>query len=358
MLAAKKFGGNEQPVLSEEHTDRQKNILKRVKNLLDDFGKPTIPKLVGLWNNQQEELNFADYLKIYTICFYYYDVIEPEREEAHREELNNILAPELVREFADNTMTETIMQAMGQSVIDIAADFPVTENAWVTVEDLKREWSTQRADDFYLYVTEPNYDNVKNITEFGIKNGYSPNSILDIVKNVIGLNKIQCERYKKYFNGVLEELKQTNPNTNINDLIKRAAKITRRYANKLRIERAKSIIRSELVLANSKIQEEYIKLLQKFGLAEQVVKRWVTSELDNVCALCRGLNGVTVKVGEDFPDTIDVIGKNGVIIAHTLKNFFGEHRFYPPVHPNCCCGIEYIEVAAGPQNRFVQQPVV
>ena len=309
---------------------------------MDDFGKPTIPKLVGLWNNQQEELNFADYLKIYTICFYYYDVIEPEREEARREELNNILAPELVREFADNTMTETIMQAMGQSVIDIAADFPVTENAWVTVEDLKREWSTQRADDFYLYVTEPNYDNVKNITEFGIKNGYSPNSILDIVKNVIGLNKIQCERYKKYFNGVLEELKQTNPNTNINDLIKKAAKITS----------------SELVLANSKIQEEYIKLLQKFGLAGQVVKRWVTSELDNVCALCRGLNGVTVKVGEDFPDTIDVIGKNGVIIAHTLKNFFGEHRFYPPVHPNCCCGIEYIEVAGGPQNVFVQQPVV
>ena len=95
-------------------------------------------------------------------------------------------------------------------------------------------------------------------------------------------------------------------------------------------QRAMTIAQTESAFAYNHGADEGVRQAQEENLLGVVKKRWSTAGNENVCDICRALEGVEIDMDKEF----DFKGR--VLFA-------GQKRM-PPAHPRCACAIEYIEV--------------
>jgi SPP1 gp7 family putative phage head morphogenesis protein len=129
--------------------------------------------------------------------------------------------------------------------------------------------------------------------------------IARIIKPMIGLTDSQSRRLIAY-RGVLESQGST-PQVTEN--------LTRVYSNKIKDQRARTIVRTETTTAFN--EGQIIKINKSFKNSKvkiETIKEWLTAEDERVCKVCGSLNGQRVKINESF----------------------GPY-FSPAAHPNCRC---------------------
>ena len=93
----------------------------------------------------------------------------------------------------------------------------------------------------------------------------------------------------------------------------------------------KDIARTEIVTAHNQATRAYIQWAIEHGYMQNVYRRWVTSNNDNVCPICVALNGQTVPFDKPYNVPSDI-------------KYNGPEIMAPPVHTNCCCGEEFSRV--------------
>lgn len=115
-----------------------------------------------------------------------------------------------------------------------------------------------------------------------------------------------------------------------------ANEIESRLAEVLPRSRAAMIARTETTYAIKSGRMEYDKgVAERYGFHVDIV--WRTSGDDKVCPICQAMNGKVIKLGDVFPDKVE-IDEDGEIKTvdwpHTIWNDQGQ---LPCAHPNCRC---------------------
>ena len=95
-----------------------------------------------------------------------------------------------------------------------------------------------------------------------------------------------------------------------------SAKALRRYRDRLLVDRARTIARTESLRAANWGELEYWKRAKRAGAIDpRLVKRWILTPDERLCRLCASLDGVVTEIDEPWP--------------------WG--GFAPPRHPRCRC---------------------
>ena len=185
------------------------------------------------------------------------------------------------------------------------------------------------------------------ISKTVIDNG-SIDEIARYIRPCIGLTKGQAQANLKYYNNIVNTLKEEHPKMKPESIHTKAREASAKYAERQHRQRALTIAQTEMATAYNKGADESIKQAQAQHLIGTVKKRWCTSGDDAVCTRCSSLEGVE----------IDMYSKFAINARSTGEGLT------PPAHPRCACAVEYIEVnhiifpSPNPEENQEYRPVV
>lgn len=317
----------------------EKNVLKRIRDMLKKYEDKVISAFVAFWIAYGESINE---LSIDTIIGningdgnFNSDKMTEDYEQS-------------LREFIDNSLYQTMETVGEENIADVKADIQAVADipeqslfSNVDTEDLHQnqfrydvfysQWCDERAGNLIIELTENQRNNVKTIINSTLQNGgYSVESVATRIKDTVGLTQRQLLANQRYYDTVYNGLKESNPKLSYEELDSRASAATRKMADRQRKQRARNIARTELNTAHNQSATAYIQWAIEHGYITNVYRKWVTSGNDNMCPICLSLAGQTVPFHENYKIPAGVTFKDNKV-------------HHPPIHPNCCCGEEFLQ---------------
>lgn len=146
-------------------------------------------------------------------------------------------------------------------------------------------------------------ERVREILSQGFEGGVRPEEVVDKIQDTVGLTKKQVKMVDRR----VESAKKAG-------IKGRRRELNRQFSNDLRLQRARTIARTETADAMSQGLQDGWRKAEEQGLTPPgTKKRWVAFIDDRVSEICEGLNGEEVGINELFSE-----GISG-----------------PPAHPNC-----------------------
>lgn len=178
------------------------------------------------------------------------------------------------------------------------------------------EWTQMHTGELIRQIDNGQRNIVKQIINDNLQNERSYQTAAAQIRQHIGLTSRQSEAVTRYRNRRAAELLRDNPTMRPSTAERRARKDAERYADSLRRYRANNIARTELAKAQMNAALEYIHWGQENGFFGAMHGEWVVSGNAHVCPDCQDLDGHIIDL---------------------------EHDPLPPLHPQCACGIRFIE---------------
>lgn len=162
-----------------------------------------------------------------------------------------------------------------------------------------------------------------------VREKYSVDELARFIRSCIGLTKGQAKANLRYYDSVVNSLKEQHPKMKKESIQRKAREAAAKYASRQHKQRALTITQTEMATAYNKGADEGIRQAQEQNLLGEVKKRWCTSGDDMVCEQCKALEGTEVSMNSTFAIKGETTGDN----------------LFPPAHPRCACAVEYIEVS-------------
>jgi len=200
------------------------------------------------------------------------------------------------------------------AAMNAASDFEVASIATTTGKvvnplgrHMKRYLDTQTAKRIKA-IDDASRQTVSRIIADALKTGRHPYNTAASIKETVGLTDPMARAVSKYRLGL--EAKGELPQPTIDKLVSG-------YSDRLLDARAETIARTETMNAiNGARQALRTELMEDGVLPPNQTHTWRTARDERVCTICGPLDGMSIPVGESFPD------------ADTDA---------PPGHPNCRC---------------------
>lgn len=188
-----------------------------------------------------------------------------------------------------------------------------------------RAWTESHAAEFVTNVSTTQIEGLRAVVRrAAVLEDITVDELARLVRPTIGLTKPQAERVMNYF----ETLKKGGTSE------KRAKDLTIKYAAKLHRERGYDVARTELATAYNTGAFNGAKQAQADGLLGETVKIWSTAYDEQVCRVCKKMEGKRVAMDEEFG----------------AASGSWSTKLHPPAHPRCRCGFLIKEIRPPVKN--------
>lgn len=195
-----------------------------------------------------------------------------------------------------------------------------------------REWTENRAAQFVTEVSNTQIEGIRAVVQRAATlEDMSVDQLARAIRPMVGLTHPQSIANLKYYEKLIESGASE----------KKALDLATRYAARQHRYRAYNIARTELAFSYNQGSYEATRQAQEKGYMGDVVKVWCTADDERVCDACRPLDGMTIAMGEDFPNI------NPRISGPTI------HKV-PPAHPSCRCTVLYKEISPPISNPSME----
>lgn len=216
----------------------------------------------------------------------------------------------------DKTIPKLTQQLVASANIS-AASLPkrIKITSSFTAQDPRAiAWAQQRAGAMILGITQESQKAVAEIITRSLKTQLKREEVIDRISKVVGLDVKQARAlgnfYEKNLNDLLEE------GLTYEDAVRQVTKLSKAYRQRLLIQRATRIARTETVAAaNAGRMLSWAEADAQGFLPVGSEKRYKTAQDERTCSICGPLHNLTIPWESTFP-TGDLM---------------------PPTHPNCRC---------------------
>ena len=175
-------------------------------------------------------------------------------------------------------------------------------------------WAQQRAGARILGITKETQKAVAETIARGLKTQLKREEVIDRITKIVGLDSRQARALGNFYEKNLMELLEDG--SSYEEAVKIVTKLSKDYRNRLLIQRATRIARTEtLAAANAGRMLSWAEADAQGLLPAGSEKRWKTATDERTCPICGPLHNTTVGWDDSFP-TGDTM---------------------PPNHPNCRC---------------------
>jgi hypothetical protein len=202
---------------------------------------------------------------------------------------------------------------------------PIRKAAAAPIEDIGLgrsmiEWAEELSAERVTAISSECRDGLRNTISTALGKQHPLNrEYLDEIASQVGLTGRQKTALSRFRGD--QEKKAERRRTKPGQVDRNVA----RYEQRLLRQRARTIARTETIQAAEGGRERaWTTLADQEGLGKDAVTReWSTIGAGLACPICKPMDGVTAKLGEEF----------------TLPN--GRTVMNPPAHPNCRCLTKY-----------------
>lgn len=297
--------------LPEEHiqkNDEESELLRRLREFLDENEPGLVYLLVNLWNSQGKAITYKELREAILAGEISVELFKEWQQDYSR--------------FVVKHLQPKWLEAISKAAEALERKYP--EWFFNPMADGVRAWVINRAAEFVTNSTNAQIDGLRAIIQrVALLEEKNVDHLARVVRPMIGLTKQQAAANLNYY------ITLTNGGTSE----KRALDLSTRYAARQHRYRGYNIARTELSFAYNQGSYEGTKQAQEAGYMGKVVKIWCTAEDERVCPICGGLEGKEVAMDEDF----DFYTK----LQHSNPGI----RRTPPAHPSCRCAVMYKEIA-------------
>ena len=177
-------------------------------------------------------------------------------------------------------------------------------------------------------ITKETKNALKRVISASIREGIPPRDAAKQIREMVGLNRPQGLALRRYVQKLPPSLSPAAK-----------AKAGIKLKNKMIRRRAITIARTEVIDSLSGgVEQAWVQAQQKGLLGSNAKKEWVTTPF-GACAICRALNGQSVKITGMFSSEIGPLAR-------------------PTAHPNCRCGIAPVPGVGGMMQPAGLPPTV
>lgn len=293
-------------------------VLDRLNGYLEENATEPIEFLVGFWKDQED-------------AFTYKEIRQAILDGAVTEETMRLWAQDYSILVAEK-MYPVWQKAMvggshGQPIMDAIADEFVFDTHTPSV----LSWINERGAEFVTAVTDEQKKAIKAMLTRHVDGTYTVDELSRVIRPCIGLTESQAKANLRYYESVKVKMLEQHPKMKPENARKKARDAAMKYAERQHRQRAFDIAQTEMAFAYNRGADEGVRQAQSQNLLGVMEKRWSTSGDDNVCDICRALDGMQIGMDEEF----DFKG----------KVLFAGQKQTPPAHPRCACAVQYIEIS-------------
>lgn len=280
--------------------DEETELLRRLREFLDENEPGLVHLLVNLWNSQGKAITYKEL-----------------REAILAGEISTKYLEEWMQDYsrlvADH-MLPTWEKAIAAAAHYRELEYPLWH--FSPMADGIQRWVKNHAAEFVTNVTTTQIEGLRAVVQrAAVLEDMTVDELARVIRPMVGLTKPQAVANMNYYetmraNGVSEKVAQ-----------EKAAK----YAAQQSRQRAYNIARTEMADAYNQGAYEATKQAQAAGYMGKSTATWCIADDERSCKQCRALEGKTVDldVGFNLP--------NG--------------RKLPPAHPGCRCAYLINEVS-------------
>lgn len=289
--------------------------LQRLQGFLDNNSEEPVKFLCGFWKDQQNAISYQEI-----------------REAVKSGAMNEAVFRDWSHDYS--VLVQSKLKPMWEKAMETASMMePVLQEKafqFNTQAPGVLHWISKRGAEFVTSSTMEQRKAIQSLLAHKVTQQYTVDELAKYIRPCIGLTEGQAKANQKYYDNIVSTLTKDHPRMKKESIEKKAREAAAKYAEKQHRYRAMTIAQTELAFAYNRGEYESILQAQAQGILGKVKKHWNTSGDDQVCDICRGLDGVELDMDKDF----DYKG----------RVLFPGHKLLPPAHPRCACAIEYIEV--------------
>lgn len=217
------------------------------------------------------------------------------------------------------------MEAAAQEITERYNDFYFDP----TAENIQR-WTGVHSAELVVQITDGQFKALNALVQKAATlQDMTVDALAMVIRPTVGLYPGQATANFNYFRNVRKSLLDANPQMRLETAEKRAAALARKYAEKQHRYRATLIARNELAVAYKEGQRLSIEQAQTKGLIGPCERVWMAAKDDDVCEICRAMDGKRAKEGLPF----------------ILPN--GSTTYTAHAHIQCRCDALYEEIENG-----------
>lgn len=249
-------------------------------------------------------------------------------------ELDESMLEEWRQEYS-KIITDVILptwrKAMDQAAInqDDLKDFK-----WDNYNDRVKLFTQQRTADLVTSVTEQQKDAIKALTERVTTGELTADELARVIRPTVGLNASQSRANVRYYETMRNKLEQTMEKDVAE---KKAREAALKYSEKQSRYRAKMIAETEIAMAYKTGVQESMHQAMDQGVVDLRTKTWITAGNELVCPECGALNGITIKIDDDFHIGGNITHHDGYCTIEGGRVAEADGH----AHPNCKCACIY-----------------
>lgn len=312
------------PVRKKKSQDSQE-VLDRLNRYLSENGGEPAEFIARHWKDQAAVFSYQEIRQAVLDGY-----IHEETMELWRQDYSKLVSEKMYPVWKDAIAAGSL----GQPVIDRQAAgmvFNINEPSVIS-------WLETRGAEFVTNSTETQRKAIQALLMKKIADEHTVDELAKMIRPCIGLTEAQAKANVRFYDNMVATLKEEHPRMSQEAVEKKAREAQLKYAEKQHRYRAHTIAQTEMAIAYNKGADEGIRQAQAQGLLGVMEKRWSTSGDDNVCDVCRALEGTQIAMDDEF----DFKG----------RSLYPGSKRTPPAHPWCGCAVQYIEVEP---PKFVEE---
>lgn len=299
-------------------SESAEETLRKIEGFLksDAVAGEPVEILCGFWGDQQEAITYQELRQAVLD-----GAISKETLQLWMQDYSMLVTSWLYGVMQDAARTGSL----GQPILERVA-FQFNAQAPGILD-----WISIRGAEFVTVCTDEQKDAIAALLTKKMRDSHTVDELARMIRPCIGLNKVQAKANARYYDHIVDTLRKDHPRMKEESIRRKAQDAALKYAERQHRQRALTIAQTECAFAYNRGADEGVRQAQEQGLLGTMKKRWCTSGDDQVCDICKALDGEELGMDEDFNF------KN--------KKLFEGYYQLPPAHPRCACAVEYIEVS-------------
>lgn len=281
----------------------RKDVLERLQNFLNQELLEPMELLIDFWQNQQDAMSHQE-IKNFII------------KEEWKEEMLSFWVQDYSY-FISNHMSNWWKDAIKMGANDQTFFSGVMKKGFHS-DPVSRNilnYIHNHGGEFITNISNEQREAIKGLLTRSVIQEHSIDELANAIRPCIGLNARQATANLNYYDHVKESLTKAHPRMKASSIERKAREAADKYAKKQHRYRAKMIAQTELAKAYNYGADMAAEQAFQNGYLGRFERIWCTAADENVCSECNLLNGTKVAKG-----------------------------ILPPLHPFCCCAIQYVEV--------------
>lgn len=299
--------------IKKKRAGNGEEILKKLEDFLKNNTDEPIKILCRFWQDQQNAITYKELREA---------VVGGKLDENTFMEWSRDYSFLLNNEFKTILTTAIEAGSYSQPIIQTLNGYRFNNQTPAILN-----WIQQRGSELVTNCANEQKEAINLLLSKAVIENNSTEEIARYIRPCIGLTKGQAQANLKYYNNIVNNLKEQHPKMKLESIQSKAREAAAKYAERQHRQRALTIAQTELATAYNKGADESIRQAQAQYLIGTVKKRWSTSGDDAVCTRCSSLEGIEIDMYSKFAINAKSTGEG----------------LTPPAHPRCACAIEYIE---------------